>query len=123
MVVSMVTPESATSSPTFRGSFHRRRTWSLVSPVCHSEFLRCSPGPDLDFTACWMPGSATALKGVACHYPSLHPSIHPSIPPSLSRALTDLIWVGGVGAAVTGVSHSISVPVHLVSVLDKLAIV
>lgn len=50
-------------------------------------------------------------------------AIHPSIPPSLSPALTDLIWVGGVGAAVTGVSHSISVPVHLVSVLDKLAIV
>ncbi len=43
--------ETLSFQPTFRGSFHRRRTWSLVSPVCQREFLKCSPGPVLDFTA------------------------------------------------------------------------
>ncbi|TNN39486.1 Glycosyltransferase-like protein LARGE2 [Liparis tanakae] len=71
MLVSMITSVSATSlepsknralveaggetsqCPTFLGSFHRRRTWSGVSPVCQREFLRYSPGPVLDFTTWW----------------------------------------------------------------------
>lgn len=37
--------------PEFRGSFQSSFTWSVVSPVCHREFRRYSPGPVLDFTA------------------------------------------------------------------------
>lgn len=40
-----------------------------------------------------------------------------------STCMTDLIWVGDVGAAVTCVSHPVSIPVQLVSVLDTLAII
>lgn len=35
----------------------------------------------------------------------------------------DLVWVGDVGAAVTGVSHAISIPVQLVPVLDTLTVI
>lgn len=41
----------------------------------------------------------------------------------LYPTLTNLVRVGDVGAAVAGVSHSISIPVQLVSVLDTLAVV
>lgn len=44
-----------------------------------------------------------------------------SVGPSVS--VTDLVWVGDVGAAVAGVAHAISVPVQLVSVLDTLTVV
>lgn len=47
----------------------------------------------------------------------------PSVPLSFCPSPTDLVRVGDVGAAVTGVSHAVSVPVQLVSVLDTLAIV
>lgn len=42
---------------------------------------------------------------------------------SVIVALTDLVGVGNVGTAVAGVSHSISIPVQLVSVLDSLTVV
>lgn len=38
--------------PTFRGSFQSSFTSPGVSPVCHRAFLRNSPGPVRDFTAC-----------------------------------------------------------------------
>lgn len=38
-------------------------------------------------------------------------------------AATDLVWVRDVGATVAGVSHAVSIPVQLISVLDTLAVV
>lgn len=48
-------------------------------------------------------------------YSAIHPSIHLTV--------TDLVRVGDIGAAVAGVSHAVSVPVQLVSVLDALTVV
>ena len=36
---------------------------------------------------------------------------------------SDLVRIGDIGTAVAGVSHSISVPVQLVPVLDPLAVI
>lgn len=49
--------------------------------------------------------------------------VYGAIRTTIFRAATDLIRVGDVGAAVAGVSHAVSVPVQLVSVLDTLAVI
>ena len=38
-------------------------------------------------------------------------------------AVTNLVWVGDIRAAVTGVSHAVTVAVQLVSVLDMLTVI
>lgn len=48
---------------------------------------------------------------------------HENIQPASQPALTHLVWVGDVRAAVAGVSHAISIPVLLVWVLDALTVV
>lgn len=55
----------------------------------------------------------------------LKPSVwvYGAIRTTIFPAATDLIRVGDVGAAVAGVSHAVTVPVQLVSVLDTLTVI